>query len=1080
MYSKPVLLLSLLLVALVSSCGLPPQSSADLPEIDIPYQKHILPNGLTVILHEDHKAPIVAVNIWYHVGSKDEQAGRTGFAHLFEHLMFQGSENYDDEFFRPLEQVGATDLNGTTNWDRTNYFANVPTTALDRLLWMESDRMGHLLGAIDQAKLDEQREVVKNEKRQRENVPYGKVWELIAENTYPEGHPYSWPIIGYMEDLDAASLDDVKNWFRTHYGAANAVLVIAGDINPQEALEKVEHYFGDIPAGPPLSHHTDWTAAMAQSRHIRVEDRVPQARIYKVWNLPPGYSRDTNIMDLTAGLLAGGKTGRLYKRLVLQDQLATDVVAAVIPREIGSQFLVWATARADADLVAVEATLTQELDRFLAEGPRTDEISSTRMRMFANILRGSETIGGSSGKSDILASSEVYGGTPDAYRQELEWLESATAADIRNTSRHWLRQGNLTVEVVPFNDYSVSRAGADRSKLPDTGTPPDLKLPDFQRTTLDNGLQILLAQRTETPLVELSLVFDAGYAADSMAGKPGVASLTLDMLDEGADGQSNVQISSILQSLGSSVSSGASLDTAYIDLSGLPETLDKAMDVYADVVRRPDFPADELERLKQQQVARIKQEQSRPFSLALRVLPPLLFGETHPYGIPLTGSGNEDSVMALGRDDLVSFHQRWIRPDNAVLVAVGDIDMPTLQDLVDDHFGNWKAPAEDKPVKSLETPQEKKSTRVYLLNRPGATQSTIIAGQLAPPPDAEADIPYSTLNAVLGGMFTSRINMNLREDKGWSYGARSKLVGAKGTRPYIAYSQVQSDKTAESIREIRSEIKDIMKRRPVTAAELASAQDQLTLKLPGEHETNSALLSTLTRTVVYGLPDDYYEDYVSRVRELKPADLIQAAKTLLKPDALTWIIVGDLDKISEPVSKLGLGPIQRLDADGQPIADSAKSAGTAKRQNIEAVAEPVATYAIKPKPVEPEYIERSLRVVATAFNSHEDQTDDDEDIAAWGDRLIPGMKVIAVSRDLLKMGLTRNARVRIDGFSGEYRVLDKMNKRWTKRIDIYMGEDEDAAWRWGKRNMTIRWKTKNPAFNKNEAKSSRAPENVAG
>jgi zinc protease len=381
--------------------------AATTDRIEIPYQKFTLPNGLTLIVHEDHKAPIVAVNVWYHVGSKNEKPGRTGFAHLFEHLMFNGSENYDKDFFGPLERAGATDMNGTTNEDRTNYFQNVPTNAVDLALWMESDRMGHLLGAISQAKLDEQRGVVQNEKRQGENQPYGTVWDFLTPKLYPANHPYSWTVIGSMADLDAAALDDVKDWFRTYYGAANAVIVVAGDIDAKTAKQKVEKYFGDIPAGPPVARQESWIAKRSGSQRGVLQDRVPQARIYKVWNIPGWGTPEADYLNLVSELLSSGKSSRLYKRLVYEEQIATDVSAYLDLREIGSLFVIEATARPGVDLAKVERAADEELRRFLAGGPTPAELRRVKTQFRAGFIRGVERIGGFGGKSDVLAQGEV-------------------------------------------------------------------------------------------------------------------------------------------------------------------------------------------------------------------------------------------------------------------------------------------------------------------------------------------------------------------------------------------------------------------------------------------------------------------------------------------------------------------------------------------------------------------------------------------------------------------------------------------------------------------------------------------------
>jgi len=439
-------------------------------EIDIPYKKFVLKNGLRVIVHEDHKAPIVAVNVWYHVGSKNEKPGKTGFAHLFEHLMFNGSENYNDDYFKPFDRVGATGMNGTTNPDRTNYFQNVPTTALDMALWMESDRMGHLLGAIDQARLDEQRGVVQNEKRQGENQPYGKVRQLITENTYPKGHPYSWSTIGSMEDLNAASLEDVHEWFKTYYGAANAVISVAGDVDAETVRKKMEKYFGDIPAGPPVVRQKSWIAKRTGTHRQILEDRVPQARIYKVWNMPEWISADTDYLDVVSDVLGYGKTSRLYKRLVYDDRIATDASAYINPRELGGMFTMRATALPGQNLEKVEKAMDEELVRFLAEGPTEKEMSRIKTQYRARFIRGIERIGGFGGKSDILAQGEVYAGSPDYYKVRLERVRKATAQNLKGAANRWLSDGAFVLEVVPFPKYGVRDGGKQRGSLPASRT----------------------------------------------------------------------------------------------------------------------------------------------------------------------------------------------------------------------------------------------------------------------------------------------------------------------------------------------------------------------------------------------------------------------------------------------------------------------------------------------------------------------------------------------------------------------------------------------------------------------------------
>ncbi len=501
-------------------------------DLDIPFEKVVLDNGLTVIVHEDHKAPIVAVNVWYHVGSKNEKQGKSGFAHLFEHLMFNGSENFDDDYFQAMDRIGATDLNGTTNEDRTNYFQNVPSSAIDVALWMESDRMGHLLGVVTQEKLDEQRGVVQNEKRQYENEPYGLVEEMMTKSTWPTNHPYSWTVIGSMEDLNAASLDDVKEWFQDYYGAANAVVTIAGDIDTKTAVEKVKKYFGSIPSGPPVSKHEAWVSKRTGTQRQYAQDRVPQARIYKSWNIPQWGSKELDNLDLVSDVLADGKNSRLYKRLVYQDQIATSVSAYVDVREIASQFTIVATAKPGIELAVIEKAIDEELARFLNEGPTAQELQRIKTQYFARFIRRMERIGGFGGKSDILAMNQVYGGSPDYYKQTLKRTEETTVKDLQAAAKTWLSDGVYILEVHPFPEYTTASEDVDRSKLPIAGASPDVKFPDLQRATLSNGIKVILAERKTVPVVNLNLMVDAGYSADQFA-KPGTASLAMNMMDEG-------------------------------------------------------------------------------------------------------------------------------------------------------------------------------------------------------------------------------------------------------------------------------------------------------------------------------------------------------------------------------------------------------------------------------------------------------------------------------------------------------------------------------------------------------------------
>jgi zinc protease len=893
----------------------PPPLAAQEQAIDIPYQKFVLDNGLTLIVHEDHKAPIVAVNIWYHVGSKNENAGKTGFAHLFEHLMFNGSENANYDYFKPLEKVGVTDINGTTNEDRTNYFQNVPTTAVDLALFMESDRMGHLLGAIDQAKLDEQRGVVQNEKRQGENQPYGKTYEMITENTFPKGHPYSWTVIGSMADLNAASLDDVQQWFRDYYGAANAVVCIAGDIDAETAKAKVEKYFGDIPSGPPVAHHQSWISKRTGEHRQTMQDRVPQARTYMVWNVPEYGSMDIAYLDLATDVLSQGKNSRLYKRLVYEDQIATDVAAYIYPREIAGQVHIRATAHPGGDLKAIEAAIREELEGFLKNGPTAEELERAKTQHRARFLRGIERIGGFGGKSDILIQGEVFMGQPDFYKTSLDRVASATAKDVQSASQKWLSDGVYVLEVHPFPSYTNRDKGVERDHLPEVTSFPDLDLPDSQKATLSNGLKVVLSERHEIPLVDFGLIVDSGYAADQFAA-PGTASLAMEMVDEGTKTRSSLEISEALDKLGANLSTGSSLDTSGVSLSALKENLNESIEIFADVIQNPTFPKADFERQQKQRLARIGQEKAQPIGLALRLLPALVFGDKHAYGNPLTGSGTEDAVSKMTREDLAKFHSTWFQPSNSTLVVVGDTTLAEIVPKLEKHLGTWKDTGKP-PTKNLAAVPLPEKRTVFLVDKPDAQQSIIIAGLPAPPTNNPDEIAIETMNTILGGAFTSRINMNLREDKHWSYGARSMLMDAKGQRIFFAYAPVQSDKTKESMVEMEKEMRGILNDNPPTAEELDKAQKSQTLRLPGRFETKRAVASALQEITVFGLPEDHYETYADRVNALDLAKIAEAAKKIVQPDHMVWIVVGDQAKIQKGIDELGLGEIHRLSPDGE-------------------------------------------------------------------------------------------------------------------------------------------------------------------
>jgi zinc protease len=884
--------------------------------LDIPYQKFVLQNGLTLIVHEDHKAPIVAVNVWYHVGSKNEKPGKTGFAHLFEHLMFGGSENVKTTYINAFEKIGATDLNGTTSNDRTNYFETVPTSALDYALFLESDRMGHLLGSFDTKTLETQRGVVQNEKRQGENQPYAVTEQLIVDATYPAGHPYSWTVIGSMDDLNAASLDDVKQWFRTYYGPSNATLVIAGDIDAAAARAKVEKYFGDIPAGPPVAHQEAWIAKMTGSHRERVEDRVPQPRIYKVWNVPQRGTPDEAYLDLVATCLSSGKDSRLYKRLVYDEQIATSVSATDGNREIAGQFTITATLKPGQDMAKAESAINEEVARLIAAGPTADELERAKTTSVAGFVRGLDRVGGFGGKSDVLAEGQVFMGDPSAYKNWMRFKQSATAAQVQAAAKQWLSDGDFVLEVVPFPTLTSAASAVDRSKLPEVAAAAESKLPKLQRATLSNGLKIVVAERHDIPIVNTTMLFDAGYAADQF-GIPGGASLTMTLLTDGTRSRDALEISKDLQRLGAQLRAGSDLDASTVFLSALKPKLDDSLALFADVILNPSFPDADFQREKKLLLASIEREKVQPTSIALRVLPGLLYGKDHAYGNPLTGSGTAASVSRIGREDLIKFHSTWIKPNSATLIVAGDTTLSEIQPKLEKLFAGWRGG--DIPKKNIAKVGLPPKPVVYLIDRPGALQSFVIAGEPAPPKNNPQEIAADVMNDMVGGTFSGRLNMNLREDKHWSYGASSLFLDAKGQQPFLALASVQTDKTKESLAEMNKELHQFAAAKPVTDTELQATVSNRTMRLPGSRESLASVVSAVQEIVEFGYPDDYYDTYAAKVRSLRIADIQDAAKSVLQPDNLVWIVVGDRAKVESGIRELNVGEMHLIDADGNAV-----------------------------------------------------------------------------------------------------------------------------------------------------------------
>jgi predicted Zn-dependent peptidase len=922
--------------------------------VDIPYEAFTLDNGLRVIVHEDRKAPVVAISVWYHVGSKDEPKGRTGFAHLFEHLMFNGSENAPGDTFEWLQQMGATDYNGTTWFDRTNYFQTVPTPALEQALFLESDRMGHLLGAVTQQNLTNQIGVVQNEKRQGDNQPYGLVEYKQLEALFPEGHPYRHSTIGSMADLSAASVEDVKNWFRQKYGPNNAVLVLAGDIDVPTARRLVTQYFGGIPRGPEVRPTPADVPTLPAPKSEVMKDRVATTRIYRMWAVPGLTHADAVPLDIAATVLGGLSSSRLDNALVRREKIAVAVTANMQPFERIGMFEVSADVKPGVDAAVVARRLDEIIAEFVQGGPTADEVQRAVTRDVSSRIAGLESVGGFGGKAVTLAEGALYARDPEFYKKQLMAFASATPEQVRAVTQRWLSRPVYALSVVPgereaYEEAKGASGGAvsypryyrtptadekplapkpplalvqqtgqrqgagaaaraqvvKRGKMPTVGEVQNLDFPDIQRSRLSNGIEIVYAQRTAVPVTRVAVSFDAGNAADPRA-KLGTQSLMLALLDEGTRTRNSIQIAEEQERLGAQIGAGATMDRTTVNLSALTPNLAPSLDLLADIVRNPAFDPAEVERLRAEQLARIAQELTQPQGIALRALPPLLYGTSHPYGIPFTGTGDPEAVKQVSREDLVAFHQSWLRPDNAKIFVVSDRPLAEIQPHLERSFGNWTPPAAPKGTKNLASATPPAQPRIVLIDRPQSPQSQILAGMLLPHRGSDPLEPLIAANDVLGGTFLSRLNMNLRESKGWSYGVNGRVNRLVGTVPYLVSAPVQSNQTGPAIAEMIREMNGFLKTKGISAPERERTINNRTRGLAGNFETSEDVLAGLQSLELYGWPDDYYETLAGRYRSMTVAELDQAARQVIDPSKLVWVVVGDAAKVRPQLEKLGM------------------------------------------------------------------------------------------------------------------------------------------------------------------------------
>ncbi|HYC74085.1 pitrilysin family protein [Brevundimonas sp.] len=915
-------------LALALVAGAPPvlaQSSQPVPaselarSVDIPFEEFTLDNGLRVVVHTDRKAPVVAVAAWYNVGAKDEPEGQTGFAHLFEHIgLFNPTENLPGGLMEPLRAIGATDWNGTTWFDRTNFFQTVPTSALDQALYMESDRMGHLLGALNQERLDNQRGVVQNEKRQGDNQPFGLVYYAELEALFPPGHPYRHSTIGSMADLDAASLEDLRQWHRDNYGPNNAVLVLAGDIDAATARQKVEQYFGHIPRGatnePAQADIPTLPARIDQLMH----DRVPNTRLYRTWVVPGLLADEAADLQVAASVLGGLASSRLDNALVRGDETATAVTTGYQPFHRIGMFSVTVDVKPGQDADAVSRKLDELIADYIANGPTQDEIARTVTSTLSGQIQALEPVGGFGGKAVVLAEGELYADDPGFYRKELADLGAVTPASVKAVMDRWLTRPVLATRVDPGEREPYAEAADNRpppapaeplpvtprAPMPPVGPMKALDFPAVERARLSNGMEVIYARSTTVPTTRVAIDFNAGVAADPAAA-PGTQRMMLDLLTEGTTSKTAVQIAEEEERLGANVAAFASVDRTTVSLTAVTPNLEPSLDLLADVARNPAFRPADLERRRNQQLASIAQEQTSPNGMGARVLPVVLYGPDHPYGRAWSGLGTTEAVRGLGRDDLIAFHQRWIRPDNAQLFIVSDKPLAELTPLLETRFGAWAAPAVAKGTKAFDAPIPAPRPRIVLIDRPQSPQSLILGGVVLPVTGQDDLVTVTAANEVIGAGFLSRINQDIRETRGWSYGVNGRVNALEHQTPYIVNAPVQSDRTGESIAALIDQYRGFLGGRGVTAAERERTVNGNVRQLPGSFESSANVLNALRTNALYGRPDNYWETLAPRYEAMTAAQMDAEARRVLDDD-MVWVVVGDASVVRPQLEALGM------------------------------------------------------------------------------------------------------------------------------------------------------------------------------
>ena len=921
---------------LARAADLPPAKPLVVPVLR--YEKYTLPNGLEVILYENHKLPLVALDLWYHVGPVDEKAGRTGFAHLFEHMMFEGSEHVGEKaHIKYVEGAGASDINGTTDYDRTNYFETLPSNQLELGLWLESDRMGFLLETLDRAKLTNQRDVVRNELRQDDGMPYTLADEEVGHLLFPKTHPYYGNVIGSHADVEAARLNDVRDFFSHYYTPNNASIAIAGDIDRAKVKALVDKYFGPIPRGPVVDKPVVVTPPIETERRATVTDTVQLPRVSMAWLTPEAFKPGDAESDFFMRVLGGGKTSRLYRKLIYEQQIAQTVKCQNTSLTLTSMAQCDVTARPGVKPEDLEAAIDKEIASLREQGPTQAELDGARTVYLTNKIKGLQRLGGFGGVADMMDRYNQYLNDPGYLPKDIARYQAVTPTSVREIGqKEFANNQRVVVYAVPgkkvIDDVPRSPEDTDakavvkppyspefetaqswRKDPPKAGPAPELHLPVPKTFALANGLKVYLVEEHTLPVVSAALVDLAG-SEENPADKPGLSAFTARMLSEGTNGRSAVELADAVDSIGAELRTNASVDQAAASIGALSNNTDAAMALLSDVSLHPAFLPEEVERIRKQRLVAIQQEADQPVATVLRVGQKTLYG-SYSYGY--RDIGTTASVKTITRDELQQFWSSHYAPANAALFLAGDITEAEAKRLAEKDFGSWTASGAAKPPQVPPTPAPP-TRKIVIVDKPGAPQTALIAfglGARRATPDYPA---LNVMNSVLGGLFSSRINMNLREKNGYTYGAFSEFLFRRGEGPFLAGALVRTDVTGPAAKELFIEL-NRMRTDPATPDELRLAKENALRSLPGNFETVSETAGLMSDIFTYALPVSYYQTLPAQFEAVTAAEVEKAAQEHVHPENLIVVAVGDQAKIEPELEKLNLGPIELRDESGDPV-----------------------------------------------------------------------------------------------------------------------------------------------------------------